>query len=263
MSSQNGSSLSAEGHSMLEDDDMSVANTMKTTDSEKTRRRYREKCFEILARLYPDSSAGAIPDWTPQDVLELTALFGLARVCRQAETEKRLLERSTILRTIHKLCTVKPFNDLADDTLFRMERHLQFLAVALRLYKFDGAILDPNLNADIYNGVNVLNDTFQRARKNCPAAREVDQWNVLFLIQHCQYLLISIGDLDSLSKTVAKRVFKVMDGALQGYGGQYVDARNTLKEIVSRQRSRPRWHEEYLGMDDLVAAVSARGAVPE
>jgi hypothetical protein len=233
--------------------------TTITTTSERLRSRLREQCNQALTRLFPDHGIGVIADWNVQDVLQLTAIFELARVTRHAETERPLLTRSTILRVLNKLATAPPFHDSSITSLIEMEQHLRLLAASLRLYKYEGTSLNHDLRDQIYQGINKLTGKFQEDRRNCPSEKRIEQWNVAFLLQHCQYLLTSIDDSYSLGKKAAQKVFLVMDGALSGYGGQYIEAKKIARDIARRQRTRPKWHDEYMRLEDICFTIYTRG----
>jgi hypothetical protein len=83
----------------------------------------------------------------------------------------------------------------------------------------------------------------------------VDDWNVAFLLKHCQYLVCSIENSDSLPRKAAKRAIVAFDAGLAGVGQQYQELRPALAEIIKRQRSRPNWHDEYIGLEDALQAV--------
>jgi hypothetical protein len=233
--------------------------TTVTTESDRLRSRLRDQCSQALARLFPEHGERALADWNPHDVLQLSAIFELARVTRHAETEKPLLSRSTILRVLHKLATAAPFHDSCATSLIEMEQHLRLLAASLRLYKYEGTSLQHDLRDYLYLGINKLTGKFQDDRKNCPSDKCIEQWNVAFLLQHCQYLLTSIDDSYSLGKKAAKKLFLLMDGALSGYGGQYVEAKKITRDVARRQRSRPKWHDEYMRLEDICFTIYARG----
>lgn len=236
------------------------SSTIPLTEADKIRFHFRDRCNVVLNRLFPEHGQGAMGDWNHKDALELTALFELARVTRHAEAETPLLTRHTILRVLTKLSTCAPFYDFGETSLIDLERCLRLLAAALRLYKYEGTSLKHDLRDSLYKGINTLSDLFGDNQKNHKDIEnmQIEQESIAFLLKHCQYLLISIDDADSLSKIGARKVGKLFDGALAGYGNQYIDARKLGREAVSRQRLRPKWHDEYMRLEDICFTIYAR-----
>ena len=239
--------------------DQDDAETHVTTESERLRSHLREKCNQTLDRLFPDSNRDDVADWNKEDVMCLHAIFELARVARHAETTNPLLPRHTILRVLTKLATFTPFQDISPSSLIELEQHLRLLAVALRLYKYEGTSLSHKLRDDLYQGITKLSEKFRDDRRDCGPTLHIEKWNVAFLLQHCQYILLSIEDSYSLAKTAASKVLKLIDGTLSAYGGQYVDARRYGRDALRRQRTRPKWHESFMELEDLCFAIYARG----
>jgi hypothetical protein len=130
-----------------------------------------------------------------------------------------------------------------------MELHLRLLALALRLYKYGAKSLESTLHVAVYDGITRLGHGFERYRKN---RVKVDDWNVAFLLKHCQYIVLSIENSDSFQHKAAKRAIVAFDA---GLGSQYHELRPALAEIIKRQRSRPDWHDEYMGLEDAVYAM--------
>ena len=239
--------------------DQNQATTSTSTESELLRSHLREKCNEALNRLFPDAGINEVSDWNSDDVMLLHAIFELARVARHAETTNPLLPRHTILRVLNKLATATPFQDISSDSLIELEQHLRLLAVALRLYKYERTSLGHKLRDDLYQGITRLSDKFSDDRRNCPPNLRIERWNVAFLLQHCQYILTSIEDSYSLAKTAASKVLMLIDGTLNGYGGQYTEARRLGREVARRHRTRSKWHDAYMRLEDLCFAIYARG----
>lgn len=246
-----------------DDDPHEDADSVATTPSDRFRSQLREKVHRALSTLFPEHNRDALGDWNPREILELTAICELARVYRLAETQKPLLTRNTILMILDKLTTGASFRDIAKNSLIEMEQHLRLLAAALRLYKYEGATLLHSLRDSLYKGINDLKDNFDDDRKNCPPELLIESENVAFLLQHCLYLLISIEDSESLTATAAKRVFALSDAALSVYGSQYVDARKHIREATKAQRTRPKWHDEFMKLEDTCFTIFARGIALE
>jgi hypothetical protein len=216
------------------------------------RRQLRNKCNAALKRLYPEDGSSGVADWNFEDVLEIMAIFEVDRVARPADHETERLNRMTVLRVLAKLGMQAPFYDhCQNSSLIELEQHLRLLAAALRLYKLHGTALEFSLHAALYQGINKLSDLFDTSRKHRQPQFKIEEWNVAFLLQHCQYLLTSINHSQTLVKNVGNRIRLAMGGVLSGYGNQFVDASMYAKELAKRQRSRPKWHDMYIHFEDL------------
>jgi hypothetical protein len=223
----------------------------------------RERCASLLARLVPGAASDCLGDWNLDDVLELKTIFQVARVSREAELPNSLLQKNTILRVLEKLTTASFFNDHGAEGLVDLEQHLRLLAGALRLYKYEQVSLNHDLRAKLFKGIKSLAAAFEANRRKCPSEKQVENWNVAFLIQYCQALLGSIKDSDSLFTGIAKRTMITVDGALSGYGGQWVDTKRCIRDVTRFERSLPAWHAEFVRLEDLCFSLFARRYTPE
>ena len=239
-------------------DNSAYAGTHVINDSEKLRIQLRQRCNTVLSRLFPEHGQTALGDWDENDVFELTAIFGIARVYRHAEPDRPLLNKHTILRVLSKLTMGSLFHDHSAASLIEKEQHLRLLSAALRLYKYEGTTLSHDHRDALYRGINELRASFEDDRKNCAPDQRIENCNVAFLIQHCQYLLVSIEDDESLSKAVVKKLGLAFDAGLSAWGSQLVDAKRNVRDIAKRQRSRPKWHDEYMRLEDTSFAMYVR-----
>jgi len=220
--------------------------------------RFRRECAEVLHRLCPESGTDSLPDWNEADILELNTIFQLARVARIADS--KWLEDHTILRVLEKLATGSFFQaHRGPEGLVDMENHFRLLSAVLCLYKYENVSLNHSLRLKLFKGVQQLADQFEANRRNCPPDKQIENWNVAFLVQHCQSLMSSIRDTDSLTTGLARRATGIVDGALSGYGGQWVDTKKYLREITRFQRPVPKWHSEFVKLEDLCFSLFAGG----
>ena len=220
--------------------------------------RFRDECAKVLHRLCPEGGNDSLPDWNEADVLQLNTIFQVARVARVAGS--KWLEGSTILRVLEKLTTSSFFKaHRGPEDLVDMERHFRLLSAVLCLYKYENVSLNHHLRLKLLNGIQQLADSFEANRRNCSPDKQIENWNVAFLIHRCQSLMSSINDVDTLTTALARRATGVMDGALSGYGGQWVDARMYLREITRIQRPAPKWHAEFVKLEDLCFSLFAGG----
>jgi len=220
--------------------------------------RFRRECAEALHRICPESGNDSLPDWNETDILEINTIFQIARVARVAGS--KWLEGPTILRVLEKLTTGSFFKEhRGPEGLVDMERHFRLLSAVLTLYKYENVSLDHDLRLKLFKGIQQLADSFEANRRNCSPDKQIENWNVAFLVQHCQSLMSTINDADSFTMALAKRATGVMDGALSGYGGQWVDTKRYLREITRLQRPVPKWHWEFVKLEDLCFSLFAGG----
>jgi hypothetical protein len=220
--------------------------------------RFRRECAEVLHRLCPQGGNDSLPDWNETDILELNTIFQVARVARVADS--KWLEGPTILRVLEKLTTSSFFKaHRGGEDLVDMERHFRLLAAVLCLYKYENVSLDHDLRLKLLKGIQKLADSFDANRRNCSADKQIENWNVAFLIHRCQSLMSSINDADTLTAALARRATGIVDGALSGYGGQWVETKMYLREITRFQRPVPKWHAEFVKLEDLCFSLFAGG----
>lgn len=63
-------------------------------------------------------------------------------------------------------------------------------------------------------------------------------------------MLLSIKDDSSLARKIAKRFVLLLEATGSAYQYQLHDARMNIREIAKRQRSRAKWHDEFIRMED-------------
>lgn len=213
----------------------------------------RDKVTRALERLLPRSD-----EWISPDIIELGAIFELARLSRFAETKPPLVGIHAISQVLDKLGTSALFRDIPKDSHIEMEQNLRLFATTLRLYKYEGIPFIHPLRDLLYNKLKDLQHKLDKDHNACPSELQIEKWNIRFLIQHCLYLLMSIDDSHSLATVAARRVFAAGDAALRAYGGQYRDVRKYTREAMKRWRTRPKWHDEYMKMEDICFTIYAR-----
>jgi hypothetical protein len=243
---------------------------MSTTISEEStvlshqtlvRKRLRTICEATLITFLPQSDTGVRGVWNEGFIRKFMAIFELQRVDWLYESPDEHMHTSVIAKVIEELSTRAVFNDPLSETLLReMEVHLRLLAAALRLYKVHSRSLQHELYRRVYDGITGISDAFElnRTKTNRTEMERIEDSNVGFLIKHCQYLLISIKSSEPLSRQITRRVLAASEGALGGFGGQYNDIRPAVTAVISRQRDREAWHEDYLELEDSCWCVFAR-----
>ena len=85
--------------------------------------------------------------------------------------------------------------------LIDMEQFLRFLAFALRLYKYHSKSLEQTVHQTVYKRISDLWNAFEKYRDKRNPKYRVDDWNIAFLIKHCQYILLSIESSESFNST--------------------------------------------------------------
>ena len=170
------------------------------------RRRLRERCITVLENfLQPDDDPSRNIS-TEDRICALTAVFELQRVQLHSDLEDQQIDYITIANIIIELANGAYLPDHKDPhLLIDMEAHLQLLASAIRLYKYNGKSLDQDIHQDVLQGLRRLSDIFEENRRRRGEHLRIEEFNVMFLLKHCQFLLLSIDNSGSLGRTVAKR----------------------------------------------------------
>jgi len=220
--------------------------------------RFRVGSTEVLSRLRPQDGNDSPPEWNKNDILELTTIFQVARVALVVGS--KWLEDPTILLVLETLITGSFFKaHPGPDGLVDMERHFRLLSSVLSLYKYQNVSLDHHLRLKLLKGIQQLAEWFEANRKNCSTDKQIENWNVAFLVHNCQSLMSSIKGSDPLTTSLARRATGVMDEPLSGYGGQWVETKAILREITSVQRPVPKWYSEFVELENLCFSLFAGG----
>lgn len=215
-------------------------------------------CASALKSLFPEDGAGTLGVWSEADIRILMAILEIERVRLDSGLETPLLHPTAIAKIIEKLGTANLFTDPRSlRLLIEMEQLLRVLATALRLYKYHGDCLHHRLHDDLYKGINKLDQIFRNHRSHRDQNQLVEDWNVAFLLQHCQYLLVSIDSDYSLAKKASRRFMLAIDKAPGLANGQYGEARKLALALAKRKRSRPSWHIQFVDMEDDCWALFA------
>jgi len=204
----------------------------------------------------PDSPARGV--WNEESIRTLTAIFELQRVELHSELEEQRIDNNLVANVIDRLATTAYFPDPSAQNLpIDMEAHLRLLAVAIRVYKYNGRSLEQKLHENIYNGLTALWQIFESARSRRDDTYAIEDWNIAFLLKHCQSLLVSIDGSDSFGRKISRRAIVAFDTSMAGVSHNFRDLRPGLVEILKRQRSRPSWHDEYVRLEDACSGVFA------
>ena len=210
----------------------------------------RSQCTQIITRLFPDASKpGAC---SPTDVDKLIAVFYCDRFAQRANHPR--LARSTRLYALDKLATGGATHDYDPQAgLIDMRRYLNLLCEVLRSFNADGTALEHlNMNG-WYAGINKFGETCARARRKCPPSLQIELWDVAFRLKHCHYLLFGIEDYSNLGESD----IELSKGS--EYGNQSTNAKDNLFTLINHQRSREKWHEVYMELEEKCFDALAMG----
>ena len=216
--------------------------------------RLRQLCTEALRQCIPERDSTVRAVWSDDIIQTLTAVLELQRVeleLRRSEVDPQQLDIRLVARIIETVATQASFpNERLANLPVEMEPHLRLLAAALRLYKYNGTCLDHDVHTAVYNGITKFSEVFESYRKKRHENVRVDDSNVNFLLIHCQYLLLSIDSSESLNQKIAKRAVDGFDIAMMGLARSFHNIRPTVMEIIKRKRSRGKWHDTFLDLED-------------
>jgi hypothetical protein len=211
------------------------------------RKLLRERCATAIRVHLPQKGTRFRGTLSDESIRILMAVFELQRVELQSEMEDEHIDNNTIRDVIYELSTGSYLSDHQSPTLLLdMDSHLRLLASALRLYKYHGRSLDQQVYQDIYRGLTGLSEIFENNRQWRDERLKIEESNVGFLLKHCFCLLQSIESSDCLSRVVARRAILALDGAVL----QHQALGSTSLEAYKRQVSRPKWHDEYVHLED-------------
>lgn len=211
-----------------------------------------------LSKLLPQSDSSARGVWDDDCILTLTAIFELQRVELYSDSPERRLDLGMTSRVIHSLVTTSFFPDLKAPNLLRdMEALLRLIAGALRVYKYTGRSLEYTMHKEIYDGITRLWNKFTNNRNTRASSRRVEDFNVAFLLKHCQYLLISIDSSESFRRKFSRTAVQVFDITMAGLARSFHNIRPMAFEMMQLQRSRPRWHDEFEHLEDICWSIFA------
>lgn len=234
-----------------EDESTALGVAMRHVESEFL----RSQCSRILNQLFPDS--GRVGDCSPTDIAMLLAIFHLNRNASLSQAP-RLLPYTTCF-AINKVITHPPYHHYNNQSDFvDMRRYLSLLAESLRSFREDVDALRHDIRDQWYRSITDLYEISDRARRTCPRRYQIELWDVMFFLKHCQYLVISMKDSYSTGEMLFEFGGRVVEGAAHGYGGQYVDAMDALRALMSRKRNRGDWHQSYLELEHMCFSISAR-----
>jgi hypothetical protein len=210
----------------------------------------RSESTKIVDRMYSDS--GTVGIVVPADVIALLAVFQKNRNAVLSREPRLIVFAKTYV--LNKLLTRTPFHHIDPNILFDMRRYITLLAEVLRAYRDEeNFITIEHVTRSVwyYEGVNKLAENLESSGRGHSNDLEIEWCDAKINLKHCQYMLLSLGDSWGRLDYVLGKTGQIIKGVLEGYGGQYNDAKTTLDEILSRQRRREPWHEEYMELEAM------------
>lgn len=210
----------------------------------------RSRCKEIVDRMYSDP--GNVGMVCPADIIGLVAIFQKNRTAVLSHEPRLMVFAKTYV--LSKLLSRSPFHHFDQNILFDLRRYITLLAEVLRSFRDeDNVITIEHITRSVwyYEGLNKLSTNLERAGRDRSDDLEIEWWDAKIALKHCQYMLLSMNDSFTSREHVFERSGLIIKGALQGYGNQYADAKATLDEILSRQRKREPWHENYMELEAM------------
>jgi hypothetical protein len=172
---------------------------------ESTELRLANRCREALSRLFPAPDLGI---WSEESTRTMMAILELKRVELHSSKESQwLISNSLIAKVIHTLATIVHFPNPHPDLLLEMKAHLRLLAMALRVYIYNGHSIDPDFHEEVYDGITRLYHIYEVNRRSAEERLSIETWNVEFLLQHCRSLLLSVDNSD-IARRVARRAIQ-------------------------------------------------------
>jgi hypothetical protein len=223
------------------------------------RRRLRERCIAVLENFLQPDEDSSIKISREDRIRALTAVFELQRVQLHSDLEDQQIDFNIIANVIGELANGAYLPDHRDPRLLiDMEAHLQLLASAIRLYKYNSRSLDQDIHHDVLQGLKRLSDIIEENRSRRDEQLRIEEFDVIFLLKHCQFLLLSIDNSGSLGRTVARRAILAVDDVHNGDKHPYQDLKWVAAGILNRHRLRPRWHDEYIHLEDACRSLFVR-----
>jgi hypothetical protein len=166
-----------------------------------------------------------------------------------------MIDNYWILRVIDVLTTRSYFNidNSGERLLLDLQSHLRLLAAPFHMYKTSGEGMNQALYDQVYDGIsNQFWKVFMWERDRRSENVCVEDYDVEFLIKHCQYLLLSIVESDSLGTKLGKKAVIGFDLAMAILAKEVQDVRPGVSQLLKHKRSRPKWHREFAEIEDTV-----------
>lgn len=226
-----------------------VRSGSEPTDSEVL----RSECAQLIERLFPDSAKPG--DCSPGDVNNLIAVFHRDRFAQRAKQPR--LPLTTRIDVSDKLVAGNPFHSEAG--LVNIRRYLTLLGEAFQSLISNRPTEEPLDCVEWYAEISKWDGTCARVRRKCPSGLQVEFGDVAFYLKHCHYLLISIEDSHNLTERPIDHIRALSDRSLNGYANQWVSAKENLFTLICHQRSRGKWHELYMELEEKCFDAYAMG----
>lgn len=204
---------------------------------------------DFVDRMY--SGSGSVGIVVQTDIIALLSVFQKSRIAFLSHEPRLLVNAKTYV--LDKLLTQTPFHYIDLDVLIDTRRYISLLAEVLRSFQDEPDIItiEHGIRCVYYEGINKMSRDLERVGRDRSGNLEIEWWDAKITLKHCQYMLLSMGDSFTTPDYVLEKTRLVIQGALQGFGNQFVDATATLTEILKGQRKREPWHEEYMDLEAM------------
>jgi hypothetical protein len=153
-----------------------------------------------------------------------------------------MIDNYWILRVIDVLTTRSYFNidNSGERLLLDLQSHLRLLATSFHLYKTSRGGMNQALYDQVYDRIsNEFWKVFTWERDRRSENVRVEDYDVEFLIKHCQYLVLSIDESDSLGTKLGKKAVIGFDLAMAILAKEVQDVRPGASQLLKHKRSRP------------------------
>jgi hypothetical protein len=235
----------------------STSATTKPSQTNLVRKLLRERCSTAYKSILSTADGGIHIAGNQAEIRTLTAVFELQRLELHSDLHDERIDHNLIASLIYELsskaCSV---NHRALNVLIDQEVHLRLLAAAIRLYKYYGKALEHQIHRHVSRNLSLLAITMDQNRRGTDERFKIEEYNVDFLLDHCQNLLLGTDTTDSLGRLIARRAISSMDTPTCAIEREAQLQARSL-EIHQSQRIRPKWHDEYMQLEDACSSVFA------
>lgn len=222
---------------------------MSGSDSPPESKYLRDRCDELISALFPPQR---MPHITNDNILKLTAVFYESRYASTVNAP-RLLPGTTIY-VADALIKYVSVCFSSSTTLVTTKLYLRLLAEVLRSFGLAVSAIQNDIRNRWYDAITELYDSFTETHPaQAPRQQyQIERWDILFLIIHCQYLILRIREFHDKRKEAFMVAAYVVEGVVQasaGYYGKAVIAGGNALAVVPRKRDRSDWHDIYLQLE--------------
>ena len=208
------------------------------------------QCRRIVDQM--DNGSSNVCIWSKEYIIKLFAIFQRGRTaCLSGDPR---LFGTTKAYVLDKLLTHPPFQL----TLFELRRYITLLVEVLRSFRDEDRLITIEhitRNVWYYEGIKQLDCNLKRIGRGRSRDLDIEWWDAVITLQHCQYILLSMVDSVPLPDHLIESGRLVIKGTLQGDISQYNNAKDTLDNTLKVQRLREPWHDQYMEIEEIYFKV--------